>query len=136
MAEYDLPLPNITELNRPFWEAARAGQLKMQKCTSCGYIRFPIQPVCTKCLSDGAEWTALSGRGEVFSKIIYHRAFNKVFNDKIPYNVVMIQLEEGPRMFSNIVDTVEDFKIGDPVEVVFDAVTDEVSIPKFRIASK
>jgi uncharacterized protein len=137
MAEYTLPLPTITDANRPFWDSARRGQLSMQRCTHCGHIRFPINPVCTECLSDAAEWTPLSGRGEVFAKLVYHRAFNAAFGDLIPYNVVMVQLEEGPRMFSNVVGTPHDqFKVGDPVEVVFEAATDEVAIPRFKIRGR
>jgi uncharacterized OB-fold protein len=137
MTEYSRPLPEISERNRPFWDAAKQGELRMQRCTACGHIRFPINPVCTVCLADGTEWVALSGRGEIFAKLVYHRAFNAAFADTLPYNVVMVQLEEGPRMFSNVVDTPDDqFQVGDPVEVVFDAVTDEVTIPRFRISQR
>lgn len=131
---YTGPLPNINDHNRPFWEAAKQNELRMQRCTACGHIRFPVNPVCTVCLSPDSEWAKLSGRGEVFAKLVYHRAFNPAFADTIPYNVVMVQLEEGPRMFSNVVGTPDDqFKVGDPLEVVFDAVTEDVTIPRFRI---
>ena len=134
MAEYAKPLPTFTDRNRPFWEGARQGELRMQRCQDCGHIRFPISPVCTQCLSDKTEWARLSGRGEVFAKLVYHRAYNPAFKDDVPYNVVMVQLEEGPRMFSNVVGTPNDqIKVGDPLEAVFDPVTDEVTIPRFRI---
>lgn len=134
MAEYRRPLPVVNERNRPFWEAAKRGELRMQRCRACGHIRFPINPVCTKCLSAETEWAQLSGRGTVWARIVYHRPFNPAFADAVPYNVVMVQLEEGPRMYSNVVGTPDDrIKVGDPVEVVFDPVTDEVTIPRFRI---
>ena len=128
------PLPVINDRNRPFWDGAKAGELRMQRCTACGHIRFPISPVCSVCLSDQTEWTSLSGRGEVFAKLVYHRAFNPAWADDVPYNVALIQLEEGPRMYSNVVGTPNDaFKVGDPVEVVFDPVTEEISVPRFKI---
>jgi uncharacterized OB-fold protein len=127
------PLPTINERNRPFWDAAQQGELRMQRCTACGHLRYPINPACTKCLSTDVEWAKLSGRGEVFAKIVYHRAYNPAFADDVPYNVVLVQLEEGPRMYSNVVGTPNDeLKVGDKLEVFFDRVTDEIAIPRFK----
>jgi uncharacterized OB-fold protein len=131
--EYKKPLPTLTDDNRPFWEGARQGKLMMQKCGDCSHIRYPISHVCPDCLSYKTEWTQLSGRGEVFSYVVFYQLYNKAFADDVPYNVAMIQLEEGPRMFSNIVGVDNDaVKVGDKVEVTFEKATDEVSIPKFR----
>lgn len=133
MNEYKKPLPTISDENRPFWEAAKNEELRMQKCSDCGHIRYPIGPVCTACLSDRFTWEKLSGRGTVFNKLVFHQVYNKAFADDIPYNVVMVQLEEGPRMFSNIVGIEnENIHIDMPVEVVFEHVTEEIAIPKFR----
>jgi uncharacterized OB-fold protein len=133
MIEYTKPLPNITDRNRPFWDAARQGELRMQRCLACGHVRYPIGPVCTVCLSEDSEWARLSGRGTVFATLVYHQVYNPAYADDVPYNVSMIQLDEGPRLFSNVVGVPPDqVKVGDAVEVVFDAVTDEVSIPRFR----
>ncbi len=137
LVAYEKPLPVLTERNRPFWEGAKQGELRLQKCTACGHIRYPILPVCTVCLSDGTEWVAVSGKGEVFARLIYHNSYNAAFKDDIPYNVVLVQLDEGPRLYSNIVGTPnEEIKVGDRVAVTFDPVTDEISIPKFRIVGK
>jgi uncharacterized OB-fold protein len=131
--DYAKPLPNVTPLNRPFWEGTRDRKLRMQQCLSCGHLRYPINLVCPKCLSEETEWTTLSGRGEVFSFVEYYRAYHKGFADDIPYNVALIQLEEGPRMFSNVVGIETDkIEVGMPVEVVFHTVTEEVTIPQFR----
>jgi uncharacterized OB-fold protein len=128
------PLPTITEENKPFWDAAREGRLSMQQCSSCGHIRFPIQDLCPVCISPDFAWAQLSGNGEVFAKIVYHRAFHPAYRGDVPYNLVMVQLDEGPRMFSNVVGTPNDeFAVGDLLEVVFDQVTDEVTIPRFRL---
>ncbi|MDE3075325.1 MAG: Zn-ribbon domain-containing OB-fold protein [Chloroflexota bacterium] len=134
MAGYEKPLPAITEANRPFWEAARKGELRMQRCTACGHIRYPINPVCTACLGSGTEWIRLSGRGTVFASLVYYQVYHPAFKDDSPYNVSLIQLEEGPRMFSNVIGIPPDeVKVGDAVEVVFDRVTEEVTIPRFRL---
>jgi uncharacterized OB-fold protein len=134
MSEYKKPLPTITDENREFWEGAKRGKIRMQKCKSCGHIRYPISHVCPECLSYDFKWTDLSGRGEVFSYVIFHQLYNPAFKDDIPYNVAMVQLEEGPRMYSNIIGVDNDaVKVGDKVEAIFDPVTPEVTIPKFRL---
>lgn len=130
---YSKPLPTITDENRPFWEGARRGALCMQRCCDCKHVRFPISHVCPDCLSYAFEWVDLSGRGEVFAYIVYHQLYNKAFADVLPYNVALVQLEEGPRMYSNIVGCSNDeVKVGDKVMAVFDAVTPEVTLPRFR----
>ena len=106
----------------------------MQKCGDCGHIRYPISRVCPKCLSYEFEWADLSGRGEVFSYVVFYQLYDKAFEKDIPYNVALVQLDEGPRMYSNIVGVENDaVKIGDAVEAVFDPVTPEVTIPHFRL---
>jgi uncharacterized OB-fold protein len=134
VAEYLKLLPTITDRNRPFWEATRRGELRMQRCLVCAHVRYPIGPVCTRCLSAETEWARLSGRGTVFATLVYHQVYNPAYANDVPYNVSMIQLEEGPRLFSNVVGVPPDqVRVGDPVEVVFDPVTDEVAIPRFRL---
>jgi uncharacterized OB-fold protein len=137
MGEYLKPLPTLSKDNRPFWEGCKAGKLRMQQCGDCGHIRFPINSVCPKCLSGKFEWKDLSGRGTVFSYVVFHQVYNKAFAGDVPYNVAMVQLEEGPRMYSNVIGVPNDaVKVGDPLEVVFDAVTDEVTIPRFRLSGR
>lgn len=127
------PLPQITDENRPFWAAAAVGELRMQRCLECGHVRFPIQPLCPRCISGKFEWTPLSGRGQVFAKVVYHRAFHPAYAAQVPYNLVLVQLAEGPRMYSNVIgDASAEICVGDQLEVVFDQVSDEVHIPRFR----
>jgi uncharacterized OB-fold protein len=131
---YPKPLPTLNDENRPFWEACRGGVFKLQKCGQCSQVRYPINRFCPRCLSDEFGWAAMSGRATVFSYIVFHQAYHPGFKDDIPYNVALVQLEEGPRMFSNIVGTPNDqVKIGDAVEVAFDAVTPEITIPRFKL---
>ena len=134
MADYLKPLPTITDENRPFWQGCKEGKLRMQQCGDCGHIRYPISHCCPKCLSYKFEWKDLSGRGVVFSYVVFHQLYNKAFEQDIPYNVALVQLEEGPRMYSNVVGVDNDaVKVGDKLEAVFDAVTPEVTIPRFKL---
>lgn len=133
-SSYAKPLPVITPENQPFWVACKAGELRMQQCSDCGHIRYPINLVCPRCLSSNFEWVRLSGRGTVFSYIVFHQVYHAAYKADVPYNVAMIQLEEGPRLFSNVIGTPNDgVKVGDAVEVVFDPVTSEISLPRFRL---
>ncbi len=134
MSEYLKPLPTLCAENRPFWDGCREHKLRMQQCGGCKHVRFPISPVCPRCLDDAFEWLDLSGRGEVFSYIVFHQVYNKAFAADAPYNVALVQLEEGPRMYSNVVGVPNDaVKVGDKLEVVFDPVTDAITIPRFRL---
>ena len=132
---YAKPLPRLTDENRPFWDGMREGRLRMQQCDACGHVRFPISHVCPDCLSYEFQWHNLSGRGEVFAYIVYHQLYNKAFAADLPYTVALVQLEEGPRMYSNIIGcSNDDVKVGDKVTVAFDPVTPEVTLPRFRLA--
>jgi len=132
---YQKPLPVINEDTTPYWEYCHKHELRMQKCTRCGHIRFPPGVVCPECHSLEAEWTRLSGRGLVYSFAIFRMAFHPSYQNDIPYAVAIIQLDEGPRMESNITGCrMEDIKIGMPVAVYFDDVTDDISLPKFQPA--
>jgi len=136
MAPYEKPLPVINEGTAPYWEYCRGHELMMQKCIACGNIRFPVSIVCPECHSLGADWTKLSGKGKVYSYIVFRQAYHPSYVNEIPYIVGIIELDEGPRMESNIVGCdIEDITIDMPVEVVFDDVTDEISLPKFKPVS-
>ncbi len=127
------PLPRPNEDSAPFWEAAHKGELRMQKCGDCGHVRFPPALLCSRCLSEKSAWVRLSGRGTVFSWIVIHQSQHPAFNADTPYNVAIVELEEGPRLHTNIVDCPNDhIHIGLPVEVVFEKVSDDTSLVKFR----
>jgi uncharacterized OB-fold protein len=127
------PLPRPNEDTAPYWEAAHRGELRMQQCLDCGLVRFPPAVLCARCLSERAEWVRLSGRGTVYSWIVVHQSQHPAFNADTPYNVTIVELDEGPRLHTNLVECSNDrIHIGMPVEVVFDKVNDEVTLPKFR----
>jgi uncharacterized OB-fold protein len=133
MAAVDKPLPQITPEMAPFWEAARRHQLVVQRCRGCGAHRFPARDICSRCLSRDAEWALVCGRGTVFSYAVMHQVYHPGFADEVPYAVVQVELEEGGRLLTNVVDCPPDeLTIGMPVEVVFEDRTPEVTLPKFR----
>ena len=127
------PLPQVGPDMAPFFEAARRHELVVQRCGRCGTLRFPARSICSRCLAREAEWSPVSGRGTVFSFAVMHQAVHPGFAAEVPYAVVVIELEEGVRMLSNVVGcTLADIRIGLPVEVVFDELTPDVTLPKFR----
>jgi uncharacterized OB-fold protein len=133
IAEYTKPLPSLNRLNRPFFEGARQGELRLQRCDACGHYWFPPSTNCPHCLSKAMTWTPVSGRGRVWSWIVMHQRYFKSFEPDLPYNVAFIKLDEGPFMMSTIVGTpVEAIHCDMPVEVTFEPATDEIAIPKFR----
>ena len=133
---YSKPIPVATDETRPFWEAARRGELVLQRCRDCGAWRFPPNLLCTECLSAAFEWKAVSGRGKVYSYVVFHRAYHPAFAADLPYAVACIELDEGPRLMSNIVGTSPDrVRCDMPVEVVFEEITSDISLPKFRLAA-
>ncbi len=96
------PLPRPTEDSAPYWDAAQRGELRMQRCSDCGHTRFPPSLLCARCLSERHEWAPLSGRGTVFSWIIVHQSQHPAFNADTPYNVTIVELEEGPRLHATV----------------------------------
>jgi uncharacterized protein len=127
--------PAINDVNRPFWDGCRDGQLKVQRCTHCDRLRYPAGMVCPECLSGEAEWQSLSGRGKVFSFVVFHRAYHPAWEGKVPYNVALIELDEGPIMLSNVV-SIDNAKleVGLPVQAVFEAIDESLAIPVFKPA--
>ncbi|MCX8073350.1 MAG: Zn-ribbon domain-containing OB-fold protein [Candidatus Binatia bacterium] len=133
MFTLEKPLPRGTEDTAPFWEAALRGQLCMQQCHACGHIRFPPAFLCPRCQSENFSWVPLSGKGRVYSWVIVHQSQYPAFNADVPYNVALVELDEGPRLHTQLVEcSAEEIYVGMPVEVVFDKVRDDVALPKFR----
>lgn len=130
------PLPEISDLTRPFWDATRAGELRMQKCTNCGHVRFPVGPVCSACLSPDCTWTRLSGKGTVLAHLVFHQVYHRAWSNEVPYSVIMVQLDEGPRMFSDIEDPQHRFAevdlVGRKVEIQFRPLSSDIVLPWFR----
>lgn len=129
---YEKPLPVIDPGTEPFWNAARAHRLSIPRCRSCGRHHFYPRELCPHCHSDDIEWCDASGRGTVYSYTIARRPAGPAFAPDVPYVLALITLDEDVRMLTNIVtDDVEAVRIGSRVEVRFDDVTTEVTLPKF-----
>ena len=127
------PIPEISDAMRPFFEAARAHRLVIQRCRQCGTCRFPARQLCSRCLGGEADWVPASGRGVVFSFGVVHQVYHPAFTAEVQYAVVVIELEEGVRMTANLLDCPLDaVRIDLPVEVCFEERTPEVSLPQFR----
>jgi uncharacterized OB-fold protein len=130
------PAPEITLEMTPFFEAARRHELVVQRCTACGALRFPARAACNRCMSRDVEWVPVAGRGTIFSVAVMHQANHPAFAAVLPYAVVVVELECGVRMISNVVDwPVAEVRIGAPVEVCFEERSPEVTLPVFRRAS-
>jgi uncharacterized OB-fold protein len=126
-----IPLPRPTALSKPHWEGCREGVLRVQRCRDCGHYVFIPQPCCTSCLGEDLEWVESSGRGTLYSYTVVHRPQQPSF--EVPYTVVIVELEEGWHMLSNLVDCeADEVEIGMPLEVVYREMSDEITLPLFR----
>ena len=133
---YTKPLPELEGLAGDFYGFCKQGELRFQRCDDCGVWRHVPRELCAECGSWQWQWTRSSGRGEVFTFTVVGRALHPAFRDDTPYAPVVVEMEEGVRLLSQVVDCPPDeLEIGIPVEVVFDAVTDEVTLPRFRRAN-
>ncbi len=133
---YEKPLPEPDEDSAPYWQGCRDHELILQYCTSCNASQFPPGPACQKCGDGSLEWRRHTGRGNLYSWIVVeHPVPREVYGDDVPYVVALVDLEDGPRMASNLVDcATEDISAGMALEVTFDDVTEEITLPKFRPA--
>jgi len=132
------PLPDITARMKPFWDAASEGRLMLPRCCRCETLHFPAVEMCNRCLSDSApEWISASGRGVVFSFVVMHQVYHPLFADQVPYAVVDVKLEEGPRMISRMLDVaIADIRVGMPVSVNFVRMSDTIHLPMFRASAR
>lgn len=128
------PLPVPTPETAHFWEGTRLGELRLQACRHCGHTYFPPRPFCPKCASKEVEVTRSSGRGTLHSYVISHLPAPGF---EPPYTIAVVKLEEGPKMLTNIVGTPCDpalLKLDDPVEVTFEIINEQITLPMFSIA--
>jgi uncharacterized OB-fold protein len=125
-------LPSPTPLSEPYWQGCRDGVLRLQHCKGCGRYQFYPRNLCSHCSGRELAWRDASGRGRVATFTVVRRGVSRAY--EAPYIVALIDLAEGPRMMSWLVDTApEDIVIGAPVTVDFQAWSDELSMPVFRL---
>jgi uncharacterized OB-fold protein len=134
------PLPVIDEASRPFFDGALIGKLMLLRCRVCdtwmwpvGGLGTPVRPCCLNCFSRDLEWKAASGKATLYSYALMHVIYHPSFADEVPYNIAMVALEEGVRFTTQVVECGnDDLVIGMPLEVVFDRVTPDIAVPRFR----
>ena len=129
------PLPRPDDASQEYWQGCRDGELRMQRCTPCGHLRFPPRPMCPRCQSFECGWVPVSGRGTVYSWVVAHPPLLPAFVDLAPLVVLLVELEEGDdlRIVGNLLgEGPEDVAIGMPVEVAFEQVAADVVLPQWR----
>lgn len=130
-----IPLPRPSPISQPYWDACRRGELTVQRCAACGHYVFIPQPACTRCLSSALEWVRSSGRGRVYSYTVVWRPQQPAF--EVPYTVAIVEMDEGWKTLTNIVDCpVDDVRVGMDVEVKFVPMSEEITLPMFRPAGR
>ena len=129
------PDPRPAPESLPYWESAKAGRLELPRCEACHQHWFPPSRTCPHCLSANVAWSEVSGRGKVFSYVIYDRVYHPAFEGEVPYVVALIELEEGPRLLSNVIGIAPlDVRCDMPVKVVFERRASGASVPMFAPA--
>lgn len=128
-----VPVPRMEGLTKQFYDWCRKGELRFQRCSRCEALRYVPRELCARCGSFESEWVRVQGNGSVFTYTILARAMHPAFTGAVPYAVAIIELEEGIRLLSKVIDCApEELHIGMQVYVDFESVNDEVAIPVFR----
>jgi hypothetical protein len=131
----DRVIPKPTPETQHYWDGARAGELRLQTCNACDNTYFPPRPFCPDCGSREVSVITASGRGFLYSYVINHLPSPGFENG--PYAIAVVELEEGPRLMSNILDcaqTPEALQLDMALEVTFEKLTDDITLPQFRPA--
>ncbi|MCW5612725.1 MAG: Zn-ribbon domain-containing OB-fold protein [Rubrivivax sp.] len=132
---YEKPLPVVDPESAPYWAALKERRLILKRCLDCGRHHFYPRALCPHCHSDALEWSDARGTGSIYSYTVARRPAGPAFKADVPYVVAVVELDEGARMMTHIVtDDVESVRIGQRVAVAFEAVTDEITLPKFTAA--
>ena len=127
------PLPEETTLTAPFWQAARENRLVIQCCSSCGRLRWPPEAACYECGSLDHEWAEMSGRAALYTWTVARPPLLPFFQQRSPWPIAVVQLEEGPRLVTNIAGIhPEHYEIGMPLEAAFEDIGDDVTLVVFR----
>jgi uncharacterized OB-fold protein len=126
-------LPVIYPEELPYWEALKQRRLELQRCKSCAKVWDPIGPACPHCLGLEFDWSLMSGRGIIHNFVVYHKAWTPWLEKRVPYAVIQVELEEGPRLTTNLLNCpVDKICIGMRVEAAFEDVTDEITLLQFQ----
>ena len=133
MSDYKKPLPQVEPYTQAFWDGTKNGKLLVQTCSACNARIFFPRKQCPECWSTDLGWMEASGKATIYSYSVTYEGVEAVFKDDLPIVLAWVDLPEGIRMQTNIVDCdPENVHIGQDVEVVFKAVTDDITLPYFR----
>lgn len=128
---YNGPVPQADDESREFYEGARRHELMLMRCKGCGSWRLPSRPRCPDCWSTDTEWTRASGRATLYSFGVMHQKFPG-FEGDAPYQYAIVELEEGPRIVSNVVGVADgEMRVDMPLVACFDDVADDATLVRF-----
>jgi uncharacterized OB-fold protein len=127
------PLPRPAPESRAFWEGAKEKKLMLPCCDACGKFWFPPSQRCPHCLSSNFDWRETKGEGRIYSFVVYHRVYHPAFEADVPYVVAIVELDEGPRLITNIIDAPDRVRCDARVRVRFEEADADVVLPKFAL---
>ena len=135
-AETTIPAPERDALNSPYWDNLAQGGLSFQRCNACGHAWLPARSECPACLEDQWRWAKAAGGAKLISWVVYHVAFHPAFAKRLPYNVAVVELDEGPRLISNVVGVADakTLRIDQRLRLVIET-EGETAVPRFTPAS-
>jgi uncharacterized OB-fold protein len=129
-------LPSTDTETQPFWDGLKEGKFLLRHCDACGRDHYYPRPFCPDCWSDRVSWKEASGRAKIYTYSVVHVNDLPPFNERVPYVAAIVELEEGPRVMTNIEDLpFDELRAGLPVVVDYKPISDDVTIPVFRPAS-
>jgi uncharacterized OB-fold protein len=127
------PIPAVDERSKPFFDATLRGELLLQHCGTCGRWTWPVKVRCIECLADDLRWEPASGLGTLYTFTLVHQIVHPGFKDEMPYNLALVDLDEGVRVHTSIVGVPNDeLRIGMRLRVVFVPASEEIAIPMFE----
>lgn len=133
MAVAEFPAPQTSGVSAPYWQALDEGRLTFQRCKPCGNAWLPPRTECPRCLSGQWQWETASGRAKLVSWVVYQHGYHPYYQARLPYNVAVIELAEGPRLISNVIEADGKLRIEMPLELVVQRESG-VALPRFKPA--
>jgi uncharacterized OB-fold protein len=131
------PVPLRTGDNAPFLDGLMQSRVLLPRCGRCSRFHYPAARFCPHCLSEERVWTAVTGRGRIYSFIIVHQVYQAAFEADVPYNVAVVELDEGPRLTTNIVGCANhEIRVGMRVEPEFVRLSEDATLLKFRLTAE
>jgi uncharacterized OB-fold protein len=134
MIDAAFPAPEATDANVPYWRALDEGRLDFQRCGACGHAWLPPRGECPHCLARQVKWETASGRARLLSWVVYHHGYHPYFAARLPYNVAVVELAEGPRLISNIVEPAKNLRIDAALALVIQREAG-FALPRFSLVN-